>query len=489
MKFRNVLMVLAVVLAIQGCLSPSMRSPQFFFDAEDVTVPADSMSSYGTGGGTVSVSVPVRCTQSWSASLVNADAAEWLEIANPYCVNPAGADMTTAMKLVCENNDSYSSRSAIIRFVLAGGDSQEIRVTQSPKVNRIVIDGETSCMFKAEDDVAVKVKLLCNADWKAEVDSAATSCGVKSISPSHGVGDGIVTIKPEANYSCEGSVVAVVRFCVDGGDTVRVNITRQADVPFMGANAVDVTRNMLPSDTRGTLRFNCNMPWKAEVLENNIKDFKLEALEGKGGMATELPFTMTANDGQETLSAKVRLSLVSDPQKYVILNAVQRAGFMLEIDFSKVTDADSCPLQPYDASSPQLPFTSSTGLNSQGEEYYYKFMYSGVEYVFGIQNSLINVFSTNGKDGYIRLSQGYVKFPAVEGYKLAYVEFTTAATTKTYSIASDAAGTMVVGNSKTLGKEVTASWTLDSTEYNTSYYEIISTSNSRQHNLILLYVK
>jgi len=492
MKHRFLLLALAAVFAVQSCLVKDMRAPQTLFEVSDVTVPADSMASYGTGTLTVTAIVPVRSTESWSARVVDADLVPWLEIVSCDCANPAKADITGKLILTCDNNDEYASRSAKIRFVTESGRTGEITLTQKAKHNRIAIDGETSCTLKAETEESVSVKILSNTEWSVIVDPSS-SLEITSVSPLTGSGDAVVTITPAANYSCKNSSTAVVNFCVADGDTAKMTIVRAADVPFMSANVVDMEQYKMPADTSGVLRFNCNCPWKAEILENNLKDFSLLQTEGEGGMQTELPFSMSANNGEKNLTAKVKLSLADNPQKNVVLTVTHRVGFTLNVDFTKVVDEESCPLQPSEAKYPQIPFNESTGLDSGSSQYDYKFVSGGKEYVFGIKNSIINVYGNFGTkstaDGYIRLSSGYIKFPAVEGYRLAYVEFTTAATDKSYTITADAEGTEVVGNKKTVGKEVLVSWDLETTEYGKAYYEIIGTSKSRQHNLILLYVK
>lgn len=486
MKLRLIPLVLAATVIFQSCLVDDMRAKKNIFEVVDVTVPADTVSAYGKGTGYVTISVPVRSTESWSAGILDADSAPWLEIASGDFANPSGADVTEMLELQCAFNDGYSQRSARLHFVTASGQTRDINVVQRAKANRISIDGETSYSMDAQTAATVSVKILSNADWTAEVDPSSTGT-VASIKPSSGTGDAVVTITPDLNYDCRESTRTVVRFCVADGNPAEVTITRNADAPFIGVNPVDVQQDRLPKDTTGVLKFNCNLPWKAEILECGIRNFELDTLAGHGGMNTELPFRMSPNDGDGVRTAKVKISLESDPGKNVVLTVAHLAGFTLEVDFTNLVDADSCPLQPVDARYPQIPY-SSEGISTGSDQYDYKFVSGGKEYVFGMKNTLINVYGS-GPAGYIRLSGGYVKFPAVEGYRLAYVEFTTAATDKRYFISADAEGLEIVGEKKTVGKEVKVFWNLQGTEYGKSYYEWIDISNSRQHNLILLYVK
>ena len=487
MKLRFAILVIAASLAMQSCFDQDMHAPDAVFEVSDVLVPADTLQGFGKGTGTVTAIVPVRSTARWSASIVNADSFPWLRIVSQDGFNPAGADITGTVRLSCADNPDAAPRSATMRFVTAGGAVRDITVTQRAKTGHIAIDGKTSYDLEAEDETAIKVKVLCNTNWTATLDAEASTCGA-TIEPSEGYGEAVVTIKPDPNYDCIAQKVAIVCFYAAGGDSVSFSVTREPGTPFIYTNPVDMQQSKLPGATSGTLRFDCNSPWKAEILESNIKDFSLESQEGEGKMNTEIPFTMSANEGDESLEAKVKLFLKANAGKSVVLTVTHWSGFSLHVDFSKVSNVMSCPLQPAASSTPQIPFTTSTGLNSGDTCYDYKFVQDDKEYVFGIRSSLINIAGT-GRNGYIRLSQGYVRFPAVEGYKLAYVEFTTAATDKYYSIAANPEGTVLVGSQKKTGKEETVSWELNSTEYNKSYYEIISSSNTRQHNLILLYVK
>ena len=478
MKIRIVPLVLAALFAFQSCLVEDMRAPQFVFEVSDVTVPADVTAPYGTLVRRVTALVPVRCTENWSAVIVDAKAAPWLSIAAQQGANPGGADVTGNLLLSCAFNEDYTPRSASLRVVSASGQTREVKVTQEAKSDRVSIDGETEFTLSAESEAEIKVKLLSNRDWTAEVAEEQAT-----VSPAEGSGDAIVTIKAKPNYSCEKASVAKVTFRA-GEKSVEVTITRPADVPFIAANTVDIHRNYLPSVTEGVLRFNCNQPWKAEVLSSNIRDFKLTALEGKGGMETEIPFTMSPNEAQESLTAEVRLSLASDPGKYVVMTVNQWTGFTITVDFHNMTTAEDCPLQPVDESVPQIPFTSGF-LNSGNAQYDY--VLTGTPYVFGLKGDYLVV--RNGDIRFNASNAAYVKFPAVEGYRLAYVEITTAATNKTFSVGGNPDGSVVIGAKKTLPKDAKGIWEFNDTEFNTSYYLIISSGSSRLSDWVLLYVK
>ena len=478
MKFRIIPLVLVVLCAFQSCLVENMRAPEFVFEVSDVTVPADATVPYGTGVRTVTALLPVRCTENWSAVIVNAEDAPWLSIASQEGSNPVGADVTGNIVLSCAFNDDYAPRSATLRLVTVSGETRDVTVTQEAKSDRVAIDGETAFTLSAESEKEIKVKLLSNRDWTAEVAEE-----MATVTPAEGTGDAIVTIKAKPNYSCEEGSVATVTFRA-GEKTVEVTITRPADVPFIAANAVEILRNYLPTVTEGVLRFNCNQPWKAEILSNNIRDFSLEALEGEGGMESEIPFTMAVNDSEESLKAEVKLSLVSDPGKSVTLTVNQWTGFTVTVDFHGLTSADACPLQPVDEAVPQIPF--STGfLNSGNSQYDYEL--TGTPYVFGLNGDYLVV--RNGDIRFNASSAAYIKFPAVEGYRLAYVEITTAATNKNFSVAGTPDGSVVIGAKKTLAKDAKGIWEFNDTEFNTSYYLIISSGSSRLSDWTLLYVK
>ena len=478
MKIRIVPLLLAALFAFQSCLVEDMRAPQFVFEVSDVSVPADVTAPYGTLVRRVTALVPVRCTENWSAVIVDAKAAPWLSITAQQGANPGGADVTGNLSLSCAFNEDYTPRSARLQLVSASGEKREVKVTQEAKSDRVSIDGETEFTLSAESEAEIKVKLLSNRDWTAEVAEEQAT-----VSPAEGSGDAIVTIKAKPNYSCEQGSVAKVTFRA-GEKSVEVTITRPADVPFIAANTVDIHRNYLPSVTEGVLRFNCNQPWKAEVLSSNIRDFKLTALEGKGGMETEIPFTMSPNQEQESLSAEIKLSLASDPGKNVVMTVNQWTGFTITVDFHNMTTAEDCPLQPVDESVPQIPFTSGF-LNSGNAQYDY--VLTGTPYVFGLKGDYLVV--RNGDIRFNASNAAYVKFPAVEGYRLAYVEITTAATNKNFSVAETSDGSVIIGTKKQLAKDAKGIWEFNDTEYNTSYYLIVSSGSSRLSDWVLLYVK
>ena len=162
----------------------------------------------------------------------------------------------------------------------------------------------------------------------------------------------------------------------------------------------------------------------------------------------------------------------------------QWTGFTVTVDFHGLTSADACPLQPVDEAVPQIPF--STGfLNSGNSQYDYKL--TGTSYTFGLNGDYLVV--RNGDIRFNNSSAAYIKFPAVEGYRLAYVEITTAATNKNFSVAGTPDGSVVIGAKKQLAKDAKGIWEFNDTEFNTSYYLIISSGSSRLSDWTLLYVK
>ena len=149
MKIRIVPLVLAALFAFQSCLVEDMRAPQFVFEVSDVTVPADVTAPYGTLVRRVTALVPVRCTENWSAVIVDAKAAPWLSIAAQQGANPGGADVTGNLLLSCAFNEDYTPRSASLRVVSASGQTREVKVTQEAKSDRVTIGGETEFTLSA----------------------------------------------------------------------------------------------------------------------------------------------------------------------------------------------------------------------------------------------------------------------------------------------------------------------------------------------------
>ena len=489
MKLRFVPLVLAAALFVQSCLVEDMRAPQLVFEVSDVTVPADEVAPLGKGDVSVKADVPVRCTESWSAVVVDADEAPWLSIAAQDGNNPAGVDVTGLLRLECAVNEAYVQRQATVRLLSRSGEQRNILVTQLAKTDRISLDSKSDYTLPAESEAEIQVKILSNTHWSVEVSPE----GAATVTPMSGSGDAVAVITTQPNYSCTEGTVTKVTFRVDGGDeAAEVTVTRTADAPFIAANAVDIRQFRLPNATSGTLRFNCNAPWKAEVLSSNIRDFALEASGGEGGMKTELAYSMSPNESDESLQAQVKFSLASDPAKSVVLTVTHWTGFTVNVDFTPaIEESIPFPLQPAEESVPQIPWVTSNsgGLNTKGETFSYIFTApDGKEYLFGLKSGLISRFYANGL-GFLRMNSGSIKLPAIEGYRLGYVEFTTAATSKTFSIAKNPEGTDLIGAKITTNIGDIASWEFENTEYNTSYYEIVGSGSSRQRNLILLYVK
>ena len=69
------------------------------------------------------------------------------------------------------------------------------------------------------------------------------------------------------------------------------------------------------------------------------------------------------------------------------------------------------------------------------------------------------------------------------------MEITTAATNKNFSVAETSDGSVIIGTKKQLAKDAKGIGEFNDTEYNTSYYLIVSSGSSRLSDWVLLYVK
>lgn len=485
MKLKH-LLVAAGLLSLFGCLRQEMSVGTPQMDVCDITAPADTLV------GQVICEIPVSSNESWSAR----SGADWLTIiSGEENLNPTGVVQTRNITAVLENNEELVPRTTTVTIV-SPTESKTIVVTQRAKVNRVSVAGplaETpdSCSIAAEFGGEIAIQVYSNTDWTVSLDPESTAA-IKKQSATGGSRDDVVTVVLKPNYEVGVEKKAVLWFEAADVEPVRFVIHQESNVPFIKADAADMTQTLLPITEEGTLQFNANLAWTAEIVDSNLGNLQLAATEGEAGIPVKLGYTLAGNVTDDLLTAHIKVALKEHPDQNITFTINQRSGIAISFSFMEVTNADNCPLQPVSADYPKIPFTSDNALslNNLTKEpfapYKYKVNVKGVDYIFEISNEEFNV-----QTGYLRLSKGYIKYPAIENYRLTYVEFTTAATNKKYYISSDAEGQNIVGSAQTLGKGVVAIWNLDNTEVNTSYYEYIdkATARTRQENLILIYVK
>lgn len=480
MKTGKLIALSILAMLLSGCLVKDLKTPHPSLTVRDITVPSDTVA------GLVIYRVPVTSNESWN--VLPDPSRTWASVYMGECLNTSGVEQTSYVEIICENNESNSPRTATFD-VVSVSDRRTFTVTQRGKVNRVSVDGPMVYEVDASSTKNISIAVKSNTDWTAE---RADSSSMKfKLSPDAGSGDGMLEITPVENFAADTVKYGYVNLLADGVDPVTVTIVQKTNEPMLFAEVADRNVVCFPEATNGELVFSSNLEWVAEIVDSNIDGLKLNETEGKYGKLQKLGFSMNANTTDATHSATVRISLKAYPEKNISLGISHLAGFSLKVDLKHVGDAAACPLQPSCPEDAAIPLSSDTAINnSQGRANVYNYYDETLDrqFTFEIKTSSYYIAKSSTSSKFVT-NKGYMKLPAVEGHRLAYVGFTSVGTNKQYSVSSDDEGTYSVGAKRTFIKDAFDGWNLEETEQNTSYY-LYYWSNSCQHNdLVLVYVK
>ena len=480
MKIRPIFAVSLGLMLFTGCLTKDMRAPQSSFTVSDFSVPAD------TAAGSVIYRIPVTSTESWS--VLPDPSRTWVGVYMGEFLNTTGVEQTGYIEVLCEDNDSYSPRTATFD-VVSPSSKKSFVLTQRAKVNRLSIDGPLYYEIGAKDVKDIFISVKSNTDWV--VDFADTSTLSAKFTPAVGSCDGTVKITPVANYAADTVKCGWFSFLANDVDPVVLTVVQLANAPEISVAPVDQTVTCLPEDTAGAVRFSSNSAWKVDIVDSTIDGLTFDATEGGYGKNQTLSFRMSANTGNVQKTAHVNVSLKDSPDQVISFTINQMAGFTIRVNLLNMPTAADVPLKPHGPDDEPISTSSAKPtINYDKKPYVYDYEdpATGEKYLFEIKSKGYRV-NLSATAGYFYSEQGWIKYPAVPGYRLAMVGFTTRATDKQFSITADEEGAVVVGEKKQIGKDIYSTWVLSGTQNNTSYYEQIHSSSSRQSDIVLVYAK
>lgn len=483
-----------------GCLSREMRSDHQVFSAQSVTAPGDTIS------GNVVAEIEVCSSESWSAEVLDAD---WVSLDRKEYLNPTGIEQTVVLKATLQNNDSNDPRKATVRFYSANGVRQGVTITQRGKVNRLQLDGESSLMVPAEPSEPLVLNILSNTEWTVSLSDKTTSeVFIDKLAGSH---NGQVSVTFAPNYEIHKNLETGIVISAPGTEPVNVTITQEGNEPFIRMKEKTTKSSLLPIDEEGVLSFHANSSWTAEALPGaTIEGFSISEKEGPAGEECLVSFSADENKTDEPRTAQVKISLKDYPEAAITVDILQRGGIALMLDFREMITYDDCPLQPYSSEDLEIPMgQSSPGTGLKGINnfdptihspeydphgpYKYKYEQAGKEYVFEICNDPYSINKKDsGSDGYIQFGKGYLKLPAIEGYRLSALQLFGLASGKLASVTTDPKGENRVENlpQMTIPKDSYGQWVFTQTEPNTSYYLWHpSRTNNRWAYILLIYEK
>lgn len=167
---RNAAVACVAALCAVSCVDKDYSEHRTVLDVpETVTVPGDL--EYGQ---TVTASLDIVSTSSWSASLLGDPVPEWLTLEDISGVNLSGVSMSLPLRMTFMDNEvsPLADRTAQV-LVTIEGESRTIDVTQEALVPRFSVDEPHEYLNLAADtdlnSQEFSIRINTNNAWKAEI--------------------------------------------------------------------------------------------------------------------------------------------------------------------------------------------------------------------------------------------------------------------------------------------------------------------------------
>ena len=397
---------------VTGCMENDLRGVQTLLEVEDCSVPADMED------GDVELDITVTSNKSWTAEIQ--DRPDWIRSEDLQHVNPTGITEDGTLHLSFARNESYTPRTATIIFHAEGIEDRSITVTQLGKSARIRIVAESGTSVEAEPSSAVRLKVLSNVSWIAEVEGSSTAS--VTLDKSAGNGDGYIGVTFEPNYEIDQVRTAVITVSSPGVEPQKVELVQQNNTPFIRLYESSSTLDVNPNKESAKISIRTNSKWQAEVVSSTLGSLTLDKVAGEGGWTSIYP-SFAANTSDDILSASIRFSLTDYPEVSLTTLLTQKAGKVIEMTFERGSTLWE----------PALPSTLKTNFSGR-----YKFVPEDYEVVFHVLQGdafcLFDATSLCFSNGSLGIS--WIEFPCLDGMALSslYIHGTNTAGRQTFYV-------------------------------------------------------
>lgn len=397
---------------VTGCTENNLEQVQTLLEVEDCSVPAD------VEDGDVMCDITVTSNKSWTAEIQNSP--DWIMSENLLHVNPTGITESGTLHLRFARNESYTSRTARVIFHAEGIEDRFITVTQLGKSDRIRIVAESGTSVEAEPSSAVRLRVLSNISWTAEVDESSTAS--VTLDKSAGRGDGLIGVTFAPNYEIEQVKKAVITVSSPGVEPQKVELIQQNNIPFIRLYKSSSTLDVNPNKENAKISIRANSKWQAEVMSSTLGDLTLDKVTGEGGWISIYP-SFAANTSEDILSASIRFTLTDYPEVSLTTEITQKAGKVIEMTFGRGSSLWE----------PALPSTLKTNFSGR-----YRFVPENYEVVFHVLQGdafcLYDATSLCFSNGSLGIS--WIEFPCLDGMALSslYIHSTNSAGRQTFYV-------------------------------------------------------
>lgn len=304
-KMKKILILSSILAIAFACGKSEPKAPEKPVsggekDKPTITIPSSVNKNPVIGQGGGKAEVTFTASDSWTASVINTRADDWVSV-SPQSGGKGDGKITITAK----ENGTTDERSATIQ-IKCGTASQNIVLTQKQK------DSFTASASKTEigrDGGTFTIEVKANVDFTFNIDSGAdwiTHLSTKALKQSTitfsvaanddtAARQGQITVKSSAGQE-------VFKVYQDGDVPAIILGTHNAEISATGGSiSIEVKSNV-------SVNVSCNASWIREIssraMSTNTYNFTVDANEEHEARTADIVFTNTENNLSETVNVK-----------------------------------------------------------------------------------------------------------------------------------------------------------------------------------------
>lgn len=439
-------LLLALLPFVASCLEVDMREKEELLstDSNEIVVPSDRVG----GRHLVSDTLYVSSNRTWTTFFEGEP--DWVTVGTDGHKNMSCISDVMPVVLNFKDNESDEPRSAVLRF-FSGKESREVRITQSPIAYRVAVEApeqdltslpcdKDTLVFHMETNTSWVVSMAPGSTMKVQIDSmnGKYSSDVRII----------VLDNQDRSAKKNGTLVFKAKEC----EPVEFNMTQMEGVPYLSLLS-DSLYVAIPGINNATFELKTNVDYTCEIDE--CVGFNQSSVKLPAGKSTDISTTIQFAYCYDFSVTEGRLRIkVSSPEveKPIYLTIVQMPVLrMLFGSLDKIYLSSGVidlveSIWPFASPTFKKVPNSKSNAISKATPYELELIngYKLTAYsVAGFWKNSSTGFGMGGKVG------DWLQFPAVEGHRLAMVEYCYKGNTPITFTVTDPEGNVLVKEATT----------------------------------------
>lgn len=458
--FFSLSMLLAAAI-VPGCQTDNEMSGPAILEVNStkVTVNADNAlesDPFSESVLPVTDTVWISSSRSWTAITETADGGDWVRINTSERINVTG--QKELYPLVVSFDRYRGSQPRMATLTLYGVDIEqpvEVEYTQQAYTPSLEVSAKDDNPVVTSKDGECYVLIKSNTSWSISVDEASSTV-IPVLSATSGFDSKAILVSFPENTDDEKARIASLVFKAGGVPDKRLELIQsQSDRFFMLAG--EVSSNLEPYEKEVFIPLRSNGPWTAEISDCTFENAQLVPSAGKQALDG---FIFQADHGAdpEVAEKHATITIRREAMNPIVVSFSQKGSIHLSF-MSRNPEYEWNGRDYFDIDSPYRPYQPNGQVFSSPASFPYNYSngsYKGVElecetfvggYVFTMFGQDCGVWLGTGDFGLCvgKRKGDYVRFPALEGFRLATMYYEASCMVATPYTVRDDYGEVIKG--------------------------------------------